>query len=376
MGYSKRRETKKRKSGKEAMLHSFPDYYKEFSCIADKCEATCCAGWQIVVDEESLKKYKKVTGEFKHRIKNGVDFKEGVFYQNEGKRCAFLNEQNLCDMYTALGEDSLCDTCKRYPRHIEEFENVREFTLSASCPEVARILLSKQEPVCFFDTESDGEEEVFDDFDPVVYEKLKEARGEMIKFLQNRGFPIEERAAALWNFAESFQEKMDAGTLFADETVYESLVPEKQETSYEVAKALFVLLHNLEFLADDWDETLLLTERMLYGHGEEAYQNIREKFVKWRIRHFPDWDIMKEQLLVYFIYTYFCGAVYDEYVASKVKMSVCSVFFMEEMAMACWKRNGETLTFEEWKKIVYRYSRELEHSDENLITMDKMMEEL
>jgi len=358
------------------MLHSFPDYYKEFSCVADKCEATCCAGWQIVVDEDSLKKYKKITGNFKQRIKDGVDFREGVFYQNSGKRCAFLNDKNLCDMYVALGEDSLCETCKRYPRHIEEFENVREFTLSVSCPEVARILLSKQEPVTFCDTETDVAEEFFDDFDPMAYEKLKEARGEMLKFLQNRAIPIKERATALWNFAEVFQEEMDEGTLFSDETIYEKSVPKKTETSYEVAKALFALLHNLEFLADDWEETLFATERTLYENGADEYQSIRDNFSGWRKEHFPNWDIMKEQLLVYFIYTYFCGAVYDEYVASKVKMSVCSVFFLEELAMAYWKNNGENLTFDDWKKIVYRYSRELEHSDENLITMDKIMEEL
>lgn len=358
------------------MQHSYPDYYKEFSCIADKCEATCCAGWQIVVDEESLKKYKKVTGEFKHRIKNGVDFNEGVFYQSPGKRCAFLNERNLCDMYTTLGEDSLCETCKRYPRHVEEFENVREFTLSVSCPEVARILLSKQEAVQFYDVETEAPEEEFDDFDPVIYVKLTEARGEMLKFLQNRSISLEERAAAIWNFAETFQAEMDEGTLFSDETIYEKLVPEQPEITYEIAKALFALLHNLEFLADDWEETLLATEQVLYEDGEETYQNIREGFSKWRAENFPNWDIMKEQLLVYFVYTYFCGAVYDEYVASKIKMSVCSVFFMEEIAMAYWKKNGDNLTFDDWKRIVYRYSRELEHSDENLITMDRMMEEI
>lgn len=27
---------------------------------------------------------------------------------------------------------------------------------------------------------------------------------------------------------------------------------------------------------------------------------------------FPEWQIQKEQLLVYWLYTYFCGAVYDE----------------------------------------------------------------
>jgi len=85
---------------------------------------------------------------------------------------------------------------------------------------------------------------------------------------------------------------------------------------------------------------------------------------------------MLEQLLVYFIYTYFCGAVYDEYIASKVKMAVCSVFYIEELATALWKKNGEVLTLQEFIRIVYRYSRELEHSDDNLCTMDQMMEEI
>ena len=358
------------------MIHSFPDYYKDFSCIADKCEATCCAGWQIVVDEASLKRYKKVSGEFKKRIQEGVDFKEGVFYQKLGKRCAFLNEQNLCDMYTALGEEAFCETCRRYPRHIEEFENVREFTLSASCPEAARILLSKKEPVTFYDVEIEAEEEFFDDFDPLVYEKLLEARGKMLQLLQNRTVPLKERAAALWDFIESFQEKMDEGTLFTDEAIYEKLVPRNPETSYEEAEALFALLHNLEFLAEDWEETLLETERVLYSAGKENYQKMKEEFAAWKLVHFPDWDSMQEQLLVYFIYTYFCGAVYDEYVASKVKMSVCSVFYIEELATALWVKNGGTLTLPEFTRIVYRYSRELEHSDENLCTMDRMMEEI
>ena len=39
-----------------------PDYYKEFTCIADVCPDTCCAGWQIVIDEKSLKKYRRVKG--------------------------------------------------------------------------------------------------------------------------------------------------------------------------------------------------------------------------------------------------------------------------------------------------------------------------
>jgi len=358
------------------MIHQFPNYYKEFSCIADKCEATCCAGWQIVVDEESLKKYKKVNGEFAERIKEGVDFKEGVFYQKKGKRCAFLNEHNLCDMYTALGEDAFCETCRRYPRHIEEYENIREFTLSASCPEAARILLSQKNPVQFYQMEVDAPEEEFDDFDPMVYEKLLEARGEMLKLLQNRTISVAGRATALWDFIQVFQEEMDEGTVFTDEKIYEKMIPRNPETSYEEAKALFALLHHLEFLADDWEETLLEAEQLLYGAGKNAYKKLKKDFTVWQKEYFPNWDIMLEQLLVYFISTYFCGAVYDEYVASKVKMSVCSVFYIGELTMALWTKNNGRLTMAEFTRIVYQYSRELEHSDENLITMDQMMEEI
>ncbi len=358
------------------MIHSFPDYYPAFSCIAGSCEATCCAGWQIVIDEESLKQYKKVRGTFRQRIQEGVDFDEGVFYQNKEKRCAFLNGQNLCDIYTALGEDSLCETCRRYPRHMEEFENVREFTLSVSCPVVAELLLSQRAPVTFYDVEVEAEAEEFDDFDPMVYEKLLEARGEMLKLLQNRLVPIKERAAALWDFAVTFQEEMDEGSLFADANIYERLVPRNPETSYEEAKALFALLYHLEFLADDWEDTLQETERLLYAAGKTQYCKIKDSFAAWKSENLPDWDIMCEQLLVYFIYTYFCGAVYDEYVASKVKMSVCSVFYIEELAAAQWLKNGEALTMRELIRIVYRYSRELEHSDENLCTMDRIMEEI
>lgn len=71
------------------MLYTIPDYYKEFKCIADKCEDTCCAGWQIVIDEQSLKQYKKVRGSFMWRMLRSVDWFHGVFRQDGERRCAF-----------------------------------------------------------------------------------------------------------------------------------------------------------------------------------------------------------------------------------------------------------------------------------------------
>ena len=34
-----------------------PRYYLQFKCIADACRHSCCVGWEIDVDGETMKKY-------------------------------------------------------------------------------------------------------------------------------------------------------------------------------------------------------------------------------------------------------------------------------------------------------------------------------
>ena len=75
------------------MLCTIPDYYKEFSCIAGDCEDTCCAGWQIVIDEKSKRRYAKAaTGlnniekNLARELRRCVNWREGVFRQDTEKR--------------------------------------------------------------------------------------------------------------------------------------------------------------------------------------------------------------------------------------------------------------------------------------------------
>ena len=42
------------------MRYLKPHFYDQFVCTAGDCPDTCCAGWQIVIDKETLKKYTKV----------------------------------------------------------------------------------------------------------------------------------------------------------------------------------------------------------------------------------------------------------------------------------------------------------------------------
>ena len=152
------------------MYYRKPQYYDDFTCIADRCPDTCCAGWQIVIDEKSLEEYSRVEGEVGVRLQKSIDWEEGVFHQYN-RRCAFLNEENLCDLYRELGAESLCDTCRLYPRHVEEFEEVREFSLSLSCPVVAEMILGQKDPVRFLEEADEAlEEEDYEDFDTILFD--------------------------------------------------------------------------------------------------------------------------------------------------------------------------------------------------------------
>ena len=46
------------------MQITFPAFYKEFSCIADACPDTCCAEWQIMIDDKKPQEIPPLQGAF------------------------------------------------------------------------------------------------------------------------------------------------------------------------------------------------------------------------------------------------------------------------------------------------------------------------
>ena len=83
--------------------------------------------------------------------------------------------------------------------------------------------------------------------------------------------------------------------------------------------------------------------------------------------------LKERKLLVYFIFTYLPGAVYDGYVFSKVQMAVSCVWMIHELWLARYLKNGGELSIDEMVDITYRFSREVEHSDKNRNKMEKIM---
>lgn len=368
------------------MRYVKPYYYNDFKCIADKCTDTCCAGWQIVIDEETLDKYSSEKDEFSYRLKNSIDWGEGVFYQNNG-RCAMLNDNNLCDLVTAKGEGALCKTCHMYPRHTEEFEGVREYSLSLSCPVAAKMILENVDKLGFIVEENDEPEPLedeFEDFDFFMYAQLEQVREVIFDIAQNRNITVDSRMAYIMDMARKLQEAVDDQEIYKMEDIAKeygavlgNALEENKELSYmrfEKVKSAYVLFAELEVLREDWPEIIEDLKKNLYNGNSEDYFKIRDDFYGDFVNELSPlrWEIYKEQLLMFFIYTYFLGAVYDDLVYSKLALSTFSVGFIEEIIISQWQKNGRTMSLEECIQISYRYAREVEHSDDNLNILEEM----
>ena len=375
------------------MEYKIPHYFEDFKCVAAECEDTCCAGWTIMIDENSLQKYKELKGPFANRLCNSIDWENGCFCQYE-KRCAFLNEDNLCDLHLEAGEQMLCDTCRDYPRHMEEFEGVREGSLSLSCIEAAKLILGGMEPVRFLSFADEVEDEEYEDFDYLLFTKLMDAREKIIAVLQNRDIDIMMRIAMVLDFAQDIQDAVDGQKLYEIDERMEVfgeldiiLAFQQDMNAYQIGeneycaavRKMFRIFYKLEVLKSDWPEYVKKAEFSLFSEGQKNYEsncNAFHQTVGLKSPNSAVWSIWLEHLMVYFVFTYFCGAVYDENVIGKIKTAVVATLLIRELAIAKWQERGNVFDFAEFVDIAHRVSREVEHSDINLLRFEKLCEKM
>lgn len=143
------------------MLHVKPDFYDDFKCIADKCRHSCCLGWEIDIDAESLRRFMAVEGEFGEYMRRNIELEPTPHFVLGGdERCPFLREDGLCKMILTLGEDSICDICREHPRFYNELPGRIEAGLGLCCEEAARLLLESKEHLSLISSgKDDGEED-------------------------------------------------------------------------------------------------------------------------------------------------------------------------------------------------------------------------
>ncbi|MBQ2960180.1 MAG: flagellin lysine-N-methylase [Oscillospiraceae bacterium] len=157
------------------MLSVKPDFYDNFKCIADKCRHSCCVAWEIDIDEDSLRRFMAVEGEFGEYMRRNIELEPSPhFVLADEERCPFLQDNGLCKMILTLGEDSICHICREHPRFYNELPGRIEAGLGLCCEEAARLLLEGREHLSL----------VTDGVDEGVEDELLELRDEIFAILR------------------------------------------------------------------------------------------------------------------------------------------------------------------------------------------------
>lgn len=301
-----------------------PSFYKNFKCIAGACPDSCCQGWEVDADDESLEYYKTLDSglEIKQRIDRVLDkdeFGNTIFTLAPKKRCPFLNEENLCDMHIAIGGEHTPVTCRNFPRFIYDFGGTREIGVSYSCP-VASDMMYNLDGHLTFEQEINDELPSLNDIDALTYFNLLNARKKAYAILQNDEKPLNERLIELLDFGVELQKDLEEYVEGDDETEF-----------IDVFK-------NPELINPEWAERV----------NNLCFTSVKTNFAN-------------ENIAMYFVYKYLLQAVYDFDALSKIKMAVVGVLVNTYFGESSWT--------------IHLWSKETEHSQYNMDRYKKLLKQ-
>ena len=305
-----------------------PDYYDAFSCIAGACPDTCCAAWQVVLDDSHVRQYETLSGELGEQIREGMVQIEGeTCFRLQSGRCCMLREDGLCTIQKELGDEALSHTCDFYPRFVTELGLMREQGLSISCPEVARIILHKAEPVSFPNHTTQEPLRYFHDIEPEQIFYVKKTRDRAIAVMQNRALPLAQRLHDILELIAQGDCVHTAALGFRE--------------------ALYELFLSLEPLRVDW------TERLERGSTAPAPKRLDES-IAW------------EQLFCYYIFKYALRSAMEDDFEEKLCLAVVNILFLQDL----YAQGDLDLT-----QLVWLHAKETEHNEENMRLLSEAMAE-
>ena len=344
-----------------------PGYYKDFKCIGGSCEESCCIGWEIDIDPDTLKKYKSgACGRLSERLEPAIVIQEGVaqFALGADKRCPMLNREGLCDIITECGEDMLCDICREHPRFYNVYSDFAEVGVGIACPEAARLVLSS--PIS--DTVLCAEE-LTDGCDPdYPKEQLR-----LLLSLRDMLFDVCRADVSVKALSELIHKHAAAGAVCSDSLLLgdldtdcaEALRFAVSDAEYTVpalceliSKSVSALLE-IEALDDDWHciirdvQDTLLTDFscfLSYLDGEGG-------------------DYMR-RLFCYFIYRYLLVAACDLRPFGRIMLSLCLALGILAIAYCGGGDRGAVV------RAATKLSRNVEYSTDNVDMLIDIFDEM
>lgn len=327
------------------MILRKPDFYDSFKCIASQCTDTCCIGWGIDVDKESQEAYRKVAGIFGDKLKANIE--EGHFKLLPHERCPFLTRENLCEIYTNLGEGALCDICREHPRFVEVYGDIMERGLGLCCEEATRLLLAGSGPLTFVSEECDEPEDELSEDDREICNEVLYEREYIFKTLADFDKPFGNRLYEAFGYTG-----------------------DKPFAPLNDARGLYELLARTESFGPAWDKALTrIKERVDAAENAAGLQD--EGYFS---------ETASARLLAYLVYRHYAKCLFEGRAEGKRNFAVffwnAARFFTRELAgVAVSEINGAAPDASIIKiNAIKILSRQLEYSEENMELTESELE--
>lgn len=304
------------------MILTFPTFYRDFKCIANRCTDSCCIGWEIDIDSAAYDKYRLMPESFQKNIAvcDGV----AHFVLTQDERCPFLQKDGLCKIILEHSEDMLCDICREHPRFYEWYGNYKDAGVGLCCEEAVRLLLESEKALEYETVET---QEISDDDTPEdICKSVFELRKSLFSIINDRSLTLSDRIERCFL---KIGAKDVIAPCSADEFFAECVEIAKEMSPFD----------------ELWEKYILRLEALDF---QEVKERINKALSENQIRY--------EKSLSYFVFRHFVKACFDGDLLSHFKFAV--IMTILEMLIDCV--NGD-LFFNT------RYlSKQVEYSEENI----------
>lgn len=124
--------------------------FDNFKCLSSDCPYSCCIGWDVPLDSRTACLYSSLNDSFGKKLSNSIikQNENDLFIKQIKGRCAFLDNDKLCEIQKKLGENFLCNTCRAYPFLPSKLNpELLIFSPMSSCPSITNLVISNPDNV-------------------------------------------------------------------------------------------------------------------------------------------------------------------------------------------------------------------------------------
>ena len=364
-----------------------PKYMVGFKCINSSCTDSCCAGWDINIDEDTYNKYINSTGQLRKLLEGKFienkdehdSFNHGFMVLKDENICPFLNSNMLCDIHGGDGQENLCITCKSYPRVFNIVDNVYEKSGLPSCIEICTRAFLNKDKMEFVEGEEDIEEkniEIRRIIDSEAFEGTEsllqyfwDIRVISINIMQSRSFSVEERLNILKRFYEQIEKMYNSQNFDNIEELLEKFSGEV--VHYEDLKGVAFKENNEFYISLGQDELVKNIRSVRLEECVKEYkdgllnQNNMCKYLEETPKYFnylEEYSYVFENYLVNQIFKDLIPFSKGESLIKSIKVIINSYRIIKAYVIGISINSKTEITAEKIIRVIQALSKDIEHN--------------